>query len=116
MNCTYDNFACLPIEDVHDKEMLWHFIIEFQKKVQPLKKLEWFNEPISIGIVGQKLPAFSVTSTAFLTNTLHLISHGGGVLEGGETFIDMESGGMNDPSMAIFRNISFANRNKTKKF
>ncbi len=109
MNCTYDKFSSLPISDAHDKETLWHFILEFQKKVQPLKKLDWFNEPAPFGLVGHTLPAFSVTSTAFLTNTLHLISHGGGVLKG-DTYIDMESGGINDPSMAIFRNISFANR------
>ena len=90
--------------------MLWNFFLEFQKKVQPLKKLDWFNEPMPFCLVGQSLPAFSVTSTAFLTNTLHLISHGGGILQG-ETYVDMEPGGMHDPSMAIFRNISFANRN-----
>lgn len=79
--------------------------------MQPLKKLDWFNEPIPIGLVGQSLPAFSVTSTAFLTDTLHFLSHGGAIMEG-ETYVDMEPGaGLNDPSMAIFRNISFANRN-----
>ena len=41
-----------------------------------MKSLDWFNEPIPFNLVGQKLPAFSVTSTAFLTDTLHLISHG----------------------------------------
>ncbi len=99
-----------PIDNKRHKEMLWNYILEFQRKVQPLKKLDWFNEPIPIGLVGKSLPAFSVTSTAFLTDTLHLLSHGGGILEG-ETFVDMEPGAsLNDPSMAIFRNISFRNR------
>jgi hypothetical protein len=59
-----------------DKDKLWNFILEFQRKVKPLKKLEWFNEPLPIGLVGQNLAAFSVTSTAFLTDSLQLISHG----------------------------------------
>ena len=33
----------------------------------------------------------------------------GGAIINGETCIDMEPGGMNDPSMAIFRNISIMN-------
>jgi hypothetical protein len=73
-----------------------------------LKKLDWFNEPVPIGLVGQNMSAFSVTSTAFLSDTLNLICHGGGIIKG-DTMIDMEPGGINDPSMAIFRNISFQN-------
>lgn len=44
--------------------------------MQPLKKLDWFNEPVPFGLVGQNLPAFSATSTAYLTDTLNLICHG----------------------------------------
>ncbi len=51
-----------------------NFFLKF--KVQPLKKLDWFNEPVAYGVVGQSLPAFSVTTSAFLTDTLNLISHG----------------------------------------
>lgn len=29
----------------------------------------------------------------------------------GDTCVEMEPGGINDPSMAIFRNISFSNSN-----
>ena len=88
-----------PIENQRDREKLWNYILEFQRKgnilckyftsklylyiytfssilVQPLKKLEWFNEPVAYGLVGQKFPAFSVTSTSFLTDSLQLISHG----------------------------------------
>jgi len=95
--------------------------------VQLLKTIEWFNEPTPFGLVGQNLPAFSVTSSAFLTDTLQLICHGnfslifrfflikfnqikqGGGTLNGETCIDLEPGGIDDPSMAIYRNISFAN-------
>jgi hypothetical protein len=37
-----------------------------------------------------------------------LLEKGGGIIKG-DTMIDMEPGGINDPSMAIFRNISFQN-------
>ena len=68
-----------------------------------------------IGLVGQNLSAFSVTSSSFLSDTLHLICLGGGIIKG-DTMIDMEPGGINDPSMAIYRNISFQNGSNHFKF
>ena len=98
-----------PIENTKDREKLWNYILEFQRKgmnkfktkkwcacglsknrfflilVQPLKKLDWFNEPAPYGLVGKVFPAFSVTSTSFLTDSLQLISHG--LFEKKKTFL-----------------------------
>ena len=61
-------------------------------------------------MVGNVLPAFGVISNAFLTDTLQLICHGGAEIIG-DVLVDLEPGGAEDPSVAIFNNISFTKCN-----
>jgi hypothetical protein len=94
-----------------------------------LKKLEWFLAPIAHCFVDQALPAFSVTSASFIADTLQLLCHGkpncreitlsaiffinlpkGGAVINGDIIVDLELEGLNDPSMAIFNNITFSQR------
>ncbi len=75
----------------------------------PLKKLEWFLPPTAHCLVDQRMPAFSVTSSSFLADTLQLLCHGGATING-DVIVDLEPDGMDDPSMAIFNNITFSQR------
>ena len=49
------------------------FLLLIAKQV---RQLEWYNEPLLVGVVNRPFPSFSVTSDAFITDTLQLICHG----------------------------------------
>ncbi|RNA25066.1 hypothetical protein BpHYR1_023862, partial [Brachionus plicatilis] len=113
INCSYDQFVELPIRNKYEKQKLWDFFVELQTKVQALKKLEWFNEPITFGLVGKALPAFSIIANSVFIDSVQLICHGGGILNG-ELCVEMEPIQVNDEScsIAIFRNIYFSTTGK----
>ena len=66
---------------MEDKEKLWDFISEFQKKAQAVKKLEWFNEPVAYGLVDRVLPPFSIVNSTYLIDSLQIICYGNYIAE-----------------------------------
>lgn len=111
VNCTKDNFDELSIENETDKLKLWNFIVDINKRVSGLKKLEWLYEPPKYCLVGETLEPFGAFSQHCTSGDLQLICHGGAVLKG-DTHVSFEvpDDDSNETAVALFNNISFEKR------